>query len=68
MITGPHVYYFPIILVIVLIATHPFKELTFPAKKNRRGKLLCFVLTMPRTHDTRAKAVARTWGPGFADK
>ncbi len=40
------------------------QELKFDdADPQRRGKLLCMVLTYPGTHATKAKAVARTWGP-----
>jgi hypothetical protein len=40
------------------------QELTFDeADPQRRGKLLCMVLTYPGAHATKAKAVARTWGP-----
>lgn len=29
----------------------------------RRGRLLCWVLTMPASHSTKATAVNKTWGP-----
>ena len=39
------------------------QELTFTPKKGNTQKILVWVLTNPSTHDTKAKAVARTWGP-----
>lgn len=39
------------------------EELSFTPKKKNDQRILCFVLTTPRTHETKAKAVARTWGP-----
>jgi hypothetical protein len=38
-------------------------SLKFP----KAGKLLCWVLTYPGTHDTSAMAVEKTWGPGFVE-
>ena len=39
------------------------EELTFTHKSNTSSRLLCWVLTYPKSHATKAKAVARTWGP-----
>ena len=44
------------------------QELRFVHYRSRRllstgPRLLCWVLTMPATHDTKARAVAKTWGP-----
>ena len=43
--------------------TRAAQELTFTPKKGNTQKILVWVLTSPSTHDTKAKAVARTWGP-----
>jgi hypothetical protein len=34
-------------------------------KYPKAGKLLCLVLTYPGTHNTKAMAVEKTWGPGY---
>jgi hypothetical protein len=44
---------------LILVQELKFDE----ADTQRRDKLLCMVLTYPGTHATKAKAVARTWGP-----
>ena len=48
----------------ILLLTKPNnKEMSFKPTVSSKGRLLCWVLTMPSTHATKAKAVLRTWGP-----
>ena len=49
--------------LIIILTRISLQEMSFKPTVSSKGRLLCWVLTMPSTHATKAKAVLRTWGP-----